>query len=50
MSIESGKRYTITNEGNGLALDLFESRDNSIIGSEVHGGENQQVTAFAISI
>jgi len=42
MSIESGKRYTITNEENGMALDLFESHDNSIIGSEFHGGDNQQ--------
>ena len=50
MSIESGKRYTITNEESGLALDLYESYDNSIIGSGFHGGENQQVTAFAISI
>ena len=50
MSIESGTRYTITNEESGLALDLYESWDNSIIGSGFHGGENQQVIAFAISI
>ncbi|KAF8264536.1 ricin B lectin domain-containing protein [Lactarius quietus] len=42
MSIKSGQRYTITNEENGLALDLFESHDNSIIGSGFHGAENQQ--------
>jgi len=41
-SIKSGRRYKITNEENRLALDLYESRDNSIIGSEVHGAENQQ--------
>jgi hypothetical protein len=47
MSIESGKRYTITNEENGLAFDLYDTHDNSIIGYAFHGAENQQVTAFA---
>jgi len=42
MSISSGKRHTFTNEENGLALDLFESHDNSIIASPFHGAENQQ--------
>ena len=44
MSIQSGQRYTMTNEENGLALDLFESHDNSVIGSGFHGAVNQQVT------
>jgi hypothetical protein len=48
--ISSGKRHTFTNEENGLALDLFESQDNSIIASPFHGAENQQVTTLAILI
>jgi hypothetical protein len=50
MSIKSGRRYKFTNEENGLALDLYESLDNSIIGSDFHGAANQQVTNFATSI
>ena len=50
MSINSGRRYKITNEENGLSVDLFESYDNSIIGSDLHGAENQQVTNVVISI
>jgi hypothetical protein len=42
MSIKSGRRYKFTNEENGLALDLYESLDNSIIGSDFHGAANQQ--------
>src|ERR1700761_4433152 len=48
MSINSGQRYTIRNEENGLAFDLFESYDNSVIGSGLHRAMNQQVTAFTI--
>jgi hypothetical protein len=50
MSISSGKRHTFTNEENGLALDLFESQDNSIIASPFHGAANQQVTILVMLV
>ena len=43
--IQSGKRYKITNEGNGSVLDLDAADDKSILGWwEFHGGQNQQVS------
>ena len=50
MSINPGQRYTITNEENGLAFDLFESYDNSVIGLGLHRAVNQQVTTFTLLI
>ena len=38
----------MTNEENGMALDLYRSHDDSIIGHRFHSGETQQVRTFAI--
>jgi len=40
--IESGQRYKITNEGNGMVFDLSGSDGRSILGWAFHGGGNQQ--------
>ncbi|KAN0133565.1 Ricin B lectin domain containing protein [Lactarius tabidus] len=41
-TIESGQRYKITNEGNGMVFDLSATDGKSILGWTFHGGENQQ--------
>src|ERR1700761_4157640 len=48
MSIKSGQLYTMRNEENGMALDLYHSNNDAIIGHRFHSGETQQVRAFAI--
>lgn len=50
MSIKSGQLYTMRNEENGMALDLYYSNNGSIIGHRFHGGETQQVIGFAMLI
>ncbi|KAF8264528.1 hypothetical protein EI94DRAFT_461062 [Lactarius quietus] len=42
--IKSGQRYKITNEGNGMVVDLSGADNRSILGWAFHGGENQQVS------
>jgi hypothetical protein len=42
--IESGQRYKITNEGNGMVFDLSGADGRSILGWAFHGGGNQQVS------
>ncbi|KAH9161593.1 ricin B lectin domain-containing protein [Lactarius sanguifluus] len=41
-SIKSGQRYKITNEENGLVLDISGANHRSILGWDFHGADNQQ--------
>lgn len=47
--IESGKHYKITNEGNGMVLDLSGTDNKTILGWEYHAGGNQQVCSLPYS-
>jgi hypothetical protein len=47
--IESGQRYKITNEGNGMVFDLSATDGKSILGWAFHGVENQQVSSLTYS-
>ncbi|KAH9161592.1 ricin B-like lectin [Lactarius sanguifluus] len=42
MSIQSGKRYKITNKESRLVVDLSGADNRSILGYAYHGGGNQQ--------
>ncbi|KAF8264525.1 hypothetical protein EI94DRAFT_1738215 [Lactarius quietus] len=41
-TIKSGQRYNITNEENGLAFDLSNSDNKSVLGWKHHGEERQR--------